>query len=276
LRGSIQGIADDAAKGARAVGADAGDVHVAGALQPLRVCGRPRAGLLRERARGSSAEGKHRGACGEASGGCVHATREVHESCAWRAEGTEVDRRARVLSLTPRQSRRFTALALAIAMPTARAVGQRVTASDMVPCSASLATAPSTSNRDSSASRPASDSTKPADVVIYAAATAREVTFRSQPELHVRLCGGLDSIHVLDRRNLPSPVVVGTTYRDVYVAVQIFGRLNAECIRQTLSGRRAAADSTSRTPRLDCASLELRGTSSRSRAPNDSTHPPRR
>jgi len=114
------------------------------------------------------------------------------------------------------------------------------------------------------------------DVVIYAAASAREVTFATQPDIHVTLCGGLDSIHVLDRRNLPSPVVAGTTYRDVFVAVQIFGRLNAECLTQTLTGRRAGADSTHRATPLDCASLELRGTPPTSRPPADSGRPPRR
>jgi hypothetical protein len=103
-------------------------------------------------------------------------------------------------------------------------------------------------------------------VVIFAEASAKEVTFASQPQLHVRLMGGLDSMHVLERRNLPSPVVTGTTYRDVYVAVQIFGRVNAECITQNL---------TVSGPKRDCASLELRGTSG-ARPPADSSRPPRR
>jgi hypothetical protein len=98
-------------------------------------------------------------------------------------------------------------------------------------------------------------------VVIFAEATAGEVSFRSQPRLHVRLSGGLDSVHVLDRRNLPSPVVTGTTYRDVHVAVEIFGRVNAECIARTLTGGAAA----------DCASLELKGTSASPRPPGASS-----
>jgi hypothetical protein len=105
-------------------------------------------------------------------------------------------------------------------------------------------------------------------VVIFAEAQAAEVTFRSQPQLHVRLSGGLDSVHVLDRRNLPSPVVSGHTYRDVHVAVELFGRVNAECIARTLTGSSAR----------DCASLELRGTSTRSdtTTPNASrARPPR-
>jgi hypothetical protein len=138
--------------------------------------------------------------------------------------------------------------------------------------------------RDTSRLATRSDS-GPVDVVIFAAAQVGEIRFASQPDIRVRLCGGLDSVHVLERRNLPSPVVAGTTYRDVYVAVQIFGRLTADCIARTLTGTRARADSVSASAvGPDCASLELRGTSGRSgasqppgaRPPNDSTRPPRR
>lgn len=130
------------------------------------------------------------------------------------------------------------------------------------PCPA----APTPASRDSasgqSANRVAS-TTGDADVVIFAAASAREVRFAKQPELSIRLCGGLDSIHVLERRNLPSPVLAGTTYRDVYVAVQIFGRLNADCITRALTGRSSRDSSTSATnsPGAACASLEIQGAS---------------
>ena len=123
-----------------------------------------------------------------------------------------------------------------------------------------LATAQAVRVRDSlsrdSTSRD-STSRQQVAVVIFAAATAGEVSFKTQPQLHVRLSGGLDSVHVLDRRNLPSPVVAGTTYRDVYIAVELFGRINADCIARTLTGQAAA----------DCASLELRGTSPAPRSP---------
>src|SRR6185436_12011122 len=97
-------------------------------------------------------------------------------------------------------------------------------------------------------------------VRIFAEASAREVKFSAQPELRVRLAGGLDSIHVIERRNLPSPIVMGTTYRDVYVAVEIFGRVNADCIARQL-GARPRNDTTSvRTvTSSNCASLEVRG-----------------
>jgi hypothetical protein len=63
----------------------------------------------------------------------------------------------------------------------------------------------------------------------------------------------MDSLHVVERRNLPDPVVVGHTYRDVYVAVEIFGRLDAGCISATLT--QAPRDSTGQ--RNACASLAI-------------------
>jgi hypothetical protein len=111
-------------------------------------------------------------------------------------------------------------------------------------------------------------------VRIFAEASAREVRFTSQPELRVRLEGGLDSIHVIERRNLPSPIVMNTTYRDVYVAVEIFGRVNAECIARTLRARLGDSAAVRPVTNSDCASLEMRGASAR--PPADSGRPPRR
>jgi hypothetical protein len=105
----------------------------------------------------------------------------------------------------------------------------------------------------------ADSSRAPASVVLFAAASAKEVTFKRQPEIRVRLCGGLDSVHIVERRNLPNPVVTGRTYRDVYVAVEIFGRLNADCIVSALTGARR--DSTGQ--RNACASLEIGGARTR-------------
>lgn len=99
----------------------------------------------------------------------------------------------------------------------------------------------------------------PAAVMLFAAASAGEVTFAKQPEIRVRLCGGLDSVHVVERRNLPNPVVTGRTYRNVYVAVEIFGRINADCIVAALTS--APRDSTGQ--RNACASLEIGGTRTR-------------
>ncbi|HYD55193.1 MAG TPA: hypothetical protein VEA99_21330 [Gemmatimonadaceae bacterium] len=95
-----------------------------------------------------------------------------------------------------------------------------------------------------------------ADVVLLAAVSAREIRFARQPEIRVRLCGGIDSARVVERRNLPSPIVVGTVYRDVYVAVEILGHLHAECLASAL-GAGPPHDATPRRGR-SCASIELR------------------
>jgi hypothetical protein len=158
----------------------------------------------------------------------------LQKSCAEQTEGAEVARCTRrepdTIVGSMRESLKAALVMSMAAAPLATAAGQA---------------APGTPTSDSASNR------QQVAVVIFAEATAKEVSFRSQPELHVRLSGGLDSVHVLDRRNLPSPVVTGTTYRDVHVAVELFGRVNAECIARTLT----------RGARTDCASLELRGTS---------------
>jgi hypothetical protein len=89
-------------------------------------------------------------------------------------------------------------------------------------------------------------------IVLLAAASAREVRFAKQPQIAVRLCGGvLDSVRVLERRNLPDPVQPGVTYRDVYISIEILGHLNAQC----LAGRITRTDTGSAGP---CASLQMR------------------
>lgn len=89
--------------------------------------------------------------------------------------------------------------------------------------------------------------TSHAAIRLLAAVSADEVRFARTPRICVRLSGDarLDSVHVVARRNLASPVVTGTTYRNVYVAVEIVGRLNAECIAARITGA-APADSTDR------------------------------
>lgn len=87
-------------------------------------------------------------------------------------------------------------------------------------------------------------------IVLFAAATAREVRFTGQPRISVRLCGALmDSVRVVERRNLPDPVQPGVTYRDVYVAVEILGHLRAECLAARITGQRSGGV---------CAALQLR------------------
>jgi hypothetical protein len=97
-------------------------------------------------------------------------------------------------------------------------------------------------------------------IILFASASAREVRFASQPRIRVRLCGGvLDSVRVLERRNLPDPVQPGVTYRDVYIAVEILGRLNAECLAGRITG---GADSSGA-----CAAIRIRDTTGAARRP---------
>jgi hypothetical protein len=87
------------------------------------------------------------------------------------------------------------------------------------------------------------------DIILTAAVHANEVRFASQPRVRVRFCWGGDTLRVVQRQNLPSPVVAGTTYRNVFVAVELLGRLNAECLVDRISTtrnpvNRALSDST--------------------------------
>jgi hypothetical protein len=82
-----------------------------------------------------------------------------------------------------------------------------------------------------------------ADVMLLVGVHADQVTFASQPHVRVRLCFGGDTLRILQRDNLPSPVVAGTTYRNVYVAVQLIGRVNAECLADRLGIRSSAQTS---------------------------------
>jgi hypothetical protein len=108
--------------------------------------------------------------------------------------------------------------------------------------------------RDSTARPPSlSQAREGAAIVLYAAASAREVRFASQPQIRVRLCGAItDSVRIIERRNLPDPVQPGVTYRDVYIAVEILGHLNAECL-----ARQIRANPAGRLPDV-CASLQMR------------------
>lgn len=69
-----------------------------------------------------------------------------------------------------------------------------------------------------------------ADVMLLVGVHADEVRFAKQPHLRVRLCWGGDTLRVVQRDNLPSPIVPGTIYRNVYIAVELIGRINAECL----------------------------------------------
>ena len=57
---------------------------------------------------------------------------------------------------------------------------------------------------------------------------------RSSQTCASAFAGGATRVRVVQRDNLPSPVVAGTTYRNVYVAVELVGRVNAECLSNML------------------------------------------
>jgi len=68
-------------------------------------------------------------------------------------------------------------------------------------------------------------------VVIRASFTAEEVTFRSEPRASARVAGCAGpAVRVVERRNLPERVEAGATYRDVRIAVEIVGRVEAACL----------------------------------------------
>lgn len=103
-----------------------------------------------------------------------------------------------------------------------------------------LSLAPSTA-RGQAAAAPCADSargdTAGAVAVIRASVRMAEVTFRTEPRASARLtgCAG-PPVRVLERRNLPERVESGATYRDVYIAVEIVGRVEAQCIAALARG----------------------------------------
>src|SRR5919109_1227478 len=69
------------------------------------------------------------------------------------------------------------------------------------------------------------------DVKFYARVRLAELRFVTAPraQLHVYGCVPTDTIRVLERRNLPTPVEPGVTYRDVEIAVEITTRVDVIC-----------------------------------------------
>ena len=85
-----------------------------------------------------------------------------------------------------------------------------------------------------------------ADVLLLVGIHADEMRFASQPHIRVRLCWGGDTVRVVQRDNLPSPIVPGTTYRNVYIAVELLGRVNAECLADRIGvGNRGPTSASS-------------------------------
>jgi hypothetical protein len=99
---------------------------------------------------------------------------------------------------------------------------------------------------------------------------ADEVRFASQPHVRVRLCWGGDTVRVVQRDNLPSPIVPGTTYRNVYIAVELLGRVNAECLADKIGvGNRAPT-----TPTATAGSCAFLGGTAATGAQNTRPPPP--
>ena len=115
-------------------------------------------------------------------------------------------------------------------------------------------------------------------VYLFVGVHADQVRFAKQPNVRVRLCWGGDTLRVVQRQNLPSPVVAGTTYRNVYVAVELIGRLNGECLskaigvgNQQTQQRPGATPTNASTPTSasDCAFIGgTAGAGVNPRAPN--------
>ena len=160
--------------------------------------------------------------------------------------------------------------ALAMASTTASAQGAATSYSDCV-AAAGPDRSPSVDSAQlrSSAPTAAADTTHAA-IRLLASVQASEVTFAREPKICVRLNGDarLDSVRVVGRRNLTSPVVSGTTYRDVYVAVEILGHLNAECIAARITRSAAGAAGTD-----SCASLSVRDSSATAARPKGAVPP---
>ena len=169
-----------------------------------------------------------------------------------------------ILAGSPRIAVRIVALCVVAPSLGAQTPSAAEAGATACPVSSVSAAPRDTAARDTTARRPADTTRRAAGVaesrdrptiIIYAEASAREVRFAAQPRIVVRLCGALtDSVRVVERRNLPERVQPGTTYRDVFIAVEIIGRLNAECLSQRITGERGATRSD------DCASLEMRDT----------------
>lgn len=95
------------------------------------------------------------------------------------------------------------------------------------------------------------------DILLLASVQANEVRFATQPRVRVRLCWAGDTLTVVQRENIPTPVVAGTTYRNVFVAVELLGRLNAECLMSRISTR--APVNRARTDSANLASCAFLG-----------------
>jgi hypothetical protein len=122
-----------------------------------------------------------------------------------------------------------------------------------------------------------------ADVLLLVGIHADSVRFASQPHVRVRLCWGGDTVRVVQRDNLPSPIVPGTTYKNVYIALEVLGRVNAECLAETIgvgnsSARNARPSNAAAVPSTgnptSASSCAFLGGSAGTGTPNTRPPPP--
>lgn len=101
--------------------------------------------------------------------------------------------------------------------------------------------------RRGSSGAPRAETARPT-VLLWAAVEAEELRFARQPRVCVALRGDvrLDSLHVLTRRNISSPVIAARTYRNVQVAVELLGYLDADCIAARITGASPDSGTTRR------------------------------
>lgn len=92
------------------------------------------------------------------------------------------------------------------------------------------------------------------DILFLATVQADQIRFATKPDIRVRLCGGGDSLRVIERTNLPSPVVPGTTYRNIFINLEILGRMNASCLASKIT---AVATDTNAAARASCTGLNV-------------------
>jgi hypothetical protein len=93
------------------------------------------------------------------------------------------------------------------------------------------------------------------DIILRAGAQIDQLRFNRQPNVRVRLCWGGDTLRVVSRQNLPTPVVAGTTYSNVYIAVELLGRLNAQCLADRIGVGAGGSAARTRTNVANCGFL---------------------
>ena len=138
----------------------------------------------------------------------------------------------------------------------------------VTPCAGAEAPHPRADSASALAVAAAGDSARaPArgapDVILLASFSADQIRFNSQPRAKIRFCWGTDTLRIVERRNLPDPVVPGVTYRNVFIAMELLTHLDGVCVADRITS------SGSPTEKRDCGALSLNA-----RVRTDSTRPP--